>query len=186
MIFRIMWHFLKLLGWARYVCLNLNVLKIYSSFLKVTNIYSNFQIRETFTETWLLSLTYLFATHSLWYFIPIFTKKFRMISNKIVGCDGLITFWKKPRYPSFIPSLQPIITWLSKFFRNKIIISKWGSFDKPLFQSGQVLFQSGAETVFSKWGSYFKVGKKLFQSSAVTSKWGKILFQSGAIILKWA
>ena len=84
-----------------------------------------------------------------------------MISNKIVGCDGLITFWKKPRYPSFIPSLQPIITWLSKFFRNKIIISKWGSFDKPLFQSGQVLFQSGAE-----WGkSCFKV-VQLLQSGA--------------------
>ena len=74
------------------------------------------------------------------------------------------------------------------------IISKWG---KKLFQSGaasktfyfkvgQAIFQSGAETVISKWvNAYFKVGQKLFQSGAVTSKWGKMLFHSGAVISKW-
>ena len=139
------------------------------------------QIPEKFAETWLLSLTYHFATHSLCFFIPIFTKNFRMISKKNIGCDGLITFWKKPRYLSFKSSLQPIITWLLKFFGNKIIISKWG---KKLFQSGapstifyfkvwQALFQKGAETVISKWLKvYFKV-EQFFQSGAnVISKWG--------------
>ena len=54
-----------------------------------------------------------------------------------------------------------------KIFGNRIVISKW---DKKLFQSGadsttfyfkvgQVLFQSGAETVISKWVIvYVKVG----------------------------
>ena len=74
------------------------------------------------------------------------------------------------------------------------IISKWG---KKLFQSGaasktfyfkvgQAIFQSGAETVISKWvNAYFKVGQKLFHSGAVISKWGKMLFHSGAVISKW-
>ena len=119
----------------------------------------------------LLSLTYHLATHSLWFFIiPIFTQKLRIISNKIVDCDGLITFWKNPRYPSFMPSLQPIIMWLLKFFGNKIIFSKQG---KKLFQSGAVsttfLFQSGTETVVSNW-------------SMLISKWGKICFKVGQLL----
>ena len=134
----------------------------------------------------LLSLTYHLATHSLWFFIiPIFTQKLRIISNKIVDCDGLITFWKNPRYPSFMPSLQPIIMWLLKFFGNKIIFSKQG---KKLFQSG------AASTTFfiSKWdrdscfklvNAYFKVGQNLFQSGTVTSKCGKMLFQSEALFI---
>ena len=82
--------------------------------MKTSNLKLQFiqtsQIRETLAETWLLSLTCHFATRSLWFFIPIFTKKFSMISNKNVGSNELITFWKKPRYPSFIRSLQSIIT----------------------------------------------------------------------------
>ena len=81
-----------------------------------------------------------------------------MISNRNVGFNGLIIFWKRPRYPSLILSLQPIITWLLNFFGNKIIISEW---DKKLFQSviastifyfklGQALLQKGAETIISK------------------------------------
>ena len=75
-------------------------------------------------------------------------------------------------------------------------ISKWGSFDNLLFQSGASvilkrdrdsfsmwfkvyfnvgqLFQSRAK-VFSKWGSYFKDGQMLFQSGAVISKWGNYI-----------
>ena len=58
-------------------------------------------------------------------------------------------------------------------------ISKWGSFDNLLFQN--------EARVISKWvgDSNFKVGKSLFQSGAVTSKWGKMLFQSVAVISKW-
>ena len=116
-----------------------------------------------------------------------------MISNKNVGCDGLITFWKTPRYPSLLPSLQPVIMWLLKLFGNKMIVSKWS---KKLFQSraasttfyfkvGQAIFQSVADAVISNWVSlYFKVGQKLFQSGAVTSKWGKMLFQRGEVISK--
>ena len=41
-------------------------------------------------------------------------------------------------------------------------ISKWGSFNNILFQSGQKLFQSEVETVISKCVNvYFKVGQKL-------------------------
>ena len=160
-------HFL---GCARYLLKLLNVLKIYSSFLKVMNIYLNLPNTRTSAEFWLLSLTYHFATHSLWFFIRIFAKKFRAIFNKNVGCDRLITFWKKPRSQSFIPSLQPIITWLLNFFENKIIISKW---DKKLLQIGAAS-TSGAR-VISKRGrnNYFKVGQSLFQSGAIISKCGK-------------
>ena len=51
-----------------------------------------------------------------------------------------------------------IYSWLLKLFRDKIIISKWGSFENRLLQSGA--------SIFSKWdrGSYFKVGHCLFQS----------------------
>ena len=41
------------------------------------------------------SATTLLHTSSV-FLIPIFTKEFRMISNKNVGGDGLITFWNKP------------------------------------------------------------------------------------------
>ena len=58
-------------------------------------------------------------------------------------------------------------------------ISKWGTFDNLLFQSGA--------SVISKWGrdSYFKVSQCLFQSGAVTSKCGKMSLDSGAVISKW-
>ena len=121
-----------------------------------------------------------------------------MISNKNVGCDGLIIFWKKPRYATRVS--QHLYKQLSRGFWDfagqnfcfkveQKVISKWGSF-------GNLLFQSGTR-VISRWGrdSYFKVcqcfsmwvkvGQKLFQSGTVTSKWGKILFQSGAVISKW-
>ena len=65
-------------------------------------------------------------------------------------------------------------------------ISKWGTFDNLLFQSGasviskwgrdsyfkvsQCLFQSGAN-VISKWGSYFKVRQNVTSQWAVISKW---------------
>ena len=84
-----------------------------------------------------------------------FTNKFRMISTKNIGWDGLITFWKK--VSSFNPSLQPTTTWLLIFFgtNNHLkvgqkVISKWGSFDNLLFQSGT--------SAISKWSrdSYFK------------------------------
>ena len=77
------------------------------------------------------------------------------------------------------------MTWLSKIFGNKIIIWKW---NKNFFQSGaalttfyfrmrQALFQSGGETGISKSVIvYFKVGQKLCQKEAVTSKRGKELF----------
>ena len=47
------------------ICLNFYVLKIYLSLLKVMNFIQESQIRETYAETWLLSLTYHFATQSL-------------------------------------------------------------------------------------------------------------------------
>ena len=60
-------------------------------------------------------------------------------------------------------------------------VSKWG---KRYFKVGQMqLFQIGSVFI-SKWGNYFKVGQKLFQSGAVISKWGKMLFQSGEVISK--
>ena len=74
-----------------------------------------------------------------------------MISNKDVGCDELITFWRKPHYPvSYHFYNQSSRSF--KIFGNKIIISRW---DKKLFQSGA--------GVISKWGrgSYFKVGQLL-------------------------
>ena len=47
--------------------------------MKTSNLKLQFiqtsQIRETLAETWLLSLTCHSATRSLWFFIPIFTKK---------------------------------------------------------------------------------------------------------------
>ena len=103
-----------------------------------------------------------------------------MISNKNVFYDELLTFWKKPRYPSFIPSLQPIITWLLKFFGNKIKILKRG---KSYFKMGQLrqpfilrwgkrYFKKGQGQFISKWVSYFKWRKILFQSAVLTSKWG--------------
>ena len=117
-----------------------------------------------------------------------------MISNKNVDCDGLITFWKKPRYRSLIPSLQPVITWLLKLFGNKMIVSKQS---KKLFQSRgasttfyfkvrQALFQSGADAVISNWVSlYFKVGE-LFQSGTkVISKWGSYFKVRQNVISKW-
>ena len=114
------------------------------------------QIRKIFAGTWLSSLIYHFATYYQFFYTYFFTKKFRMISNKDVVYDGLITFWKKPSYPRFIPSIQPfliIYSWLLKLF-----ISKWGSFENHLLQSGA--------STFSKWDtrSYFKVGHCLFQS----------------------
>ena len=49
------------------------------------------------------------------------------------------------------------------------LLPKWGRFDNLLFQNEA----SG----ISKWGIvYFKVGQKLCQKEAVTSKWGKELF----------
>ena len=120
-----------------------------------------------------------------------------MISNRNVGFNGLIIFWKRPRYPSLILSLQPIITWLLNFFGNKIIISQW---DKKLFQSviasttfyfklGQALIQKGQRQLFqsrskfiSKWDNYFKVVKKLFQSEAIILKWGKSYFKVGHLL----
>ena len=113
-----------------------------------------------------------------------------MISNKNVGCDGLITFWKTPRYPSLLPSLQPVIMWLLKLFGNKMIVSKWS---KKLFQSraasttfyfkvGQALFQSVADAVISNCVSlYFKVGQLLQSEAKCYFKGGK-LFQREAII----
>ena len=53
-------------------------------------------------------------------------------------------------------------------------ISKWGSFDN-------LLLQSGAETVISKWVNvYFKVGQRLFQSGAKCYFKVGQLFQNGA------
>ena len=106
----------------------------------------------------------------------------------------MITFWKKPRYPSFISSLQSNITCLLRVFGSKIIISKWG---KKLFQSvaalttfyfkvGQrQLLQSGlifisTWAIISKWGkSYFKVEQLLQSGARCYFKVGE-LFQSGA------
>ena len=78
-------HLLKLLGCARYLLKLQNALKIYSSFLKVIQFS---QICETFAAIWQLSLTFHFATHSLCFFIPIFIKESRMISNKNGCCDS--------------------------------------------------------------------------------------------------
>ena len=65
------------------------------------------------------------------------------------------------------------------------VISMRAALPTFYFKVGQAFFQSGAETVISRWVNvYFKVGQ-LFQSEAVTSKWGKVLFQSGAVISKW-
>ena len=52
------------------------------------------------------------------------------------------------------------------------------------FKVRQKLFQSEVETIISKWVIVcFKVGQKLFQSWAITSKWDKMLFQIRAVIL---
>ena len=158
------------------------MLKIYSSFLKVSTFIQASKIRETFAESWLLTLTYHFATYFLWFFIPIFSKKFRMISKKNVSGDGLTKFWKIQRYPSFMPSLQSNTTWFLNFWGgNKITISKWAETlfqsvtawttfylnrGKLFFKNGQIqLFQSGSKVIL-KWGSYFEVGQNF------TSKWG--------------
>ena len=104
-----------------------------------------------------------------------------MISNKNVFYNGLLTFWKKPRYPSFIPSLQPIITWLLKLFGNKIKILKWG---KKLFQNGtasttfyfkvgQALFQKGAGTVYFKVGQLFQVAQNVISKCGTYFKVGR-------------
>ena len=54
------------------------------------------------------------------------------------------------------------------------------------FKVRQKLFQSEVETIISKWVTVcFKVGQKLFQSWAITSKWDKMLFQIRAVISKW-
>ena len=140
-----------------------------------------------------MSLTYHFATHSLRFFIPIFTHKLRIISNKNIGYDGLITFWstRVTRVSNYHVTF--------KILGNKIIISKWG---KKLFQSEaasttfyfkveQALFQSGAKLV-SNWGNYFKKEQNLFQSGHLLQSGAKCyfkasqLFQSGAIISKWS
>ena len=51
-------------------------------------------------------------------------------------------------------------------------------------QLRQPFFSKWAKRYF-KMGKYLKVGQKLFQSGAVTSKWVKMLFQVGAIISRW-
>ena len=118
-------------------------------------------MRETFAKTCLISLTYYFATHCLKFFLYLFSLK---ILNKNIGCDGLITFWKKPNYPSLKSSLQPTISWILNFFGSKSFISKWG---KKLFQS------RAASANF-----YFKVGQAIFQ------KWGKICLSWAIVLLK--
>ena len=75
-----------------------------------------------------------------------------MIFKNNVGCDGLITFWSISDHSCFTPSLQPIIHHLYN----------------QIFLGTKLLFQSGAETVISKWVNvFFKVGQKLFQNGAV-------------------
>ena len=131
------------------------------------------------------SATTLLHTSSV-FFIPIFTKEFRMISNKSVGGDGLITFWKNPLlefHTIFTTNCHVVfkIFWEQNYYF-KVgwkAISKWDSFDNFLFQIGA--------SVISKRGrdSYFKVVQSLFQSGEITSKWSSYfkvrqLFQSGA------
>ena len=56
------------------------------------------------------------------------------------------------------------------------VISKWDSFES-------LLFQSGAETVISKWVNvYFKVGQLFQRGAKVVSKWITMLFQSNSVI----
>ena len=58
-------------------------------------------------------------------------------------------------------------------FGTKLLFQSGAASTTFYFKVGQALFQSGAETVISKWVNvYFKVGQKLFQSGAVISKWG--------------
>ena len=59
--------------------------------------------------------------------------------------------------------------------------SKWA---KRYFKNGlRQLFQNISKFI-SKLGKYLKVGQKLFQGGAVTSKWVNMLFQSGVVISK--
>ena len=113
------------------------------------------------------------------FFMYLFSLKKSMISNKNVGCDGLITFWKKPCYPSFIPSLQPIIMWLLNFFGTTLLFQSWA---KSYFIVGQL-----QQPFISKWGKcYFKVGQRqLFQSRSIISKWGKNYVKVGQLFQKW-
>ena len=70
------------------------------------------------------------------------------------------------------------------------VISKWGSFDNFLFQSGaSITSKWGRDSYFKVGQCYFKVGQKLFQSGAkcyfkvgqlrksFISKWGKGYFK---------
>ena len=45
-----------------------------------------------------------------------------------------------------------------------ISISIVTGFMKIILKWGEKLYQSRVEKVFSKWGNYFRVGQKLFQS----------------------
>ena len=138
---------------------DINLLKTLQIFVQTYLFFWTSQIRKIFAETWLSSLIYYFATHYQFFYTYFFTKKFKMISNKDVVYDGLITFWKKPSYPRFIPSIQPfliIYSWLLKLFISKFL----GAASKTIyFKVGQALFQSGIEAVTPKWATvYFKVG----------------------------
>ena len=71
-----------------------------------------------------------------------------MISNKDVVYDELTTFWKKPRYPRFIPPIQPSI------FNYLFVAFKTFSGQNYYFKMGQL-----RKPFTSKWGKhFFKVG----------------------------
>lgn len=120
------------------------------------------QIRKVFAETWLSSLIYHFAA-DYQFFIPIFLLKNSgwFLTKTLFTMSWLHSGRNQVTQDSYHLYSQVfliIYSWLLKLFRDKIIISKWGSFENRLLQSGA--------SIFSKWdrGSYFKVGHCLFQS----------------------
>ena len=123
------------------ICLNFYVLKIYLSLLKVMNFYS--RIPNTWNICWNLAIIIdlpLCYTISL-----VFLYLFSLKNSGWFLTKTLVVMGWLPELPKF----HTIFTTnyhvdFDFFWGNKIIISKWCSFDNLLFQSGV--------SIISKWG----------------------------------
>ena len=102
---------------------------------------------------------------SMWTFLlPPGIKGLRMISNKNVDCDGLITFWKKQH--EFYAIFKANYHVAFKIFWNKII-SKWGK-GVPCPFSWFLFYNALGLTKLAEWG--FKTKRNVTKSCISASK----------------